>query len=65
MPLRHGWSPATISYNIREMQRAGHPLNQAQAAAYSNAKRDFRKANPGKSLPDHLSKGKNPKKTRK
>lgn len=33
MPLKKGHSQATISGNIREMIRAGHPQNQAVAAA--------------------------------
>lgn len=37
MPLKKGKSKATISTNIREMQEAGHPHNQAVAAALSTA----------------------------
>ncbi len=37
MPLAKGSSPETISRNIAEMIRAGHPRNQAIAAAYHNA----------------------------
>ena len=33
MPLIHGSSREVISHNIREMMRAGHPQNQAVAAA--------------------------------
>ena len=33
MPLKHGSSQKTISSNIREMIHAGHPQNQAIAAA--------------------------------
>lgn len=37
MPLKKGKSKATISYNIAEMIRAGHPRKQAIAAAYRQA----------------------------
>ena len=37
MPLTEGSSQATISHNIAEMIRAGHPAKQAEAAAYRNA----------------------------
>lgn len=33
MPLKAGKSRATVSSNIREMIRAGHPPAQAKAAA--------------------------------
>jgi hypothetical protein len=39
MPLKAGSSRATISSNIREMVRAGHPVKQAAAAAYRKAGR--------------------------
>lgn len=39
MPLLPGSDPATISHNIGEMVRAGHPENVAVAAAYANARR--------------------------
>lgn len=38
MPLLHGKSPATISHNIKEMMHAGHPQDQAIAAAMSTAR---------------------------
>lgn len=37
MPLEHGSSSAAISHNIAEMIRAGHPKDQAVAAAYREA----------------------------
>ena len=39
MPLKKGKSKATISSNIAEMIRSGHPRDQAIAAAYSQARR--------------------------
>jgi hypothetical protein len=40
MPLESGSSRETISHNIAEMIRAGHPPKQAEAAAYSKARGD-------------------------
>lgn len=37
MPLEKGSSQKTISKNIKEMQKAGHPHNQAVAAAMRQA----------------------------
>lgn len=37
MPLKKGKSQKTISHNIREMEKAGHPHNQAVAAAMHQA----------------------------
>lgn len=39
MPLKHGSSQKTISQNISEMMNAGHPQNQAIAAAMDQARR--------------------------
>lgn len=41
MPLKHGFSHETISSNIKEMIHAGHPRNQAIAAALNTA-REYR-----------------------
>jgi len=35
MPLKSGKSKATFNNNVSEMVKAGHPLPQALAAAYS------------------------------
>ena len=37
MPLRKGRGKKTISHNIREMKKAGHPQDQAVAAALNTA----------------------------
>lgn len=39
MPLKRGSSQATISANIREMMSAGHPRDQAIAAALNTARK--------------------------
>ena len=36
-PLKSGKSPKVVSQNIREMMHAGHPQNQAVAAAMKKA----------------------------
>jgi hypothetical protein len=38
MPLLSGKSKKIISHNISEMVKAGHPQDQAVAAAYSKAR---------------------------
>ena len=42
MPLKKGSSRSTISSNISEMVRAGHPQKQAVAAALHNARKGRR-----------------------
>lgn len=44
MPLEAGSSDEVISRNIAEMIRAGHPRDQAVAAAYRSAGRTMKKA---------------------
>jgi hypothetical protein len=39
MPLKKGKSDKVMSYNIAEMVKAGHPQDQAVAAAYSMARK--------------------------
>jgi hypothetical protein len=39
MPLKKGSSKATVSENIREMIKAGHPQKQAVAASLEQARR--------------------------
>lgn len=46
MPLKSGKSEATISANIAELIRAGHPADQAAAIAYQHAGEKHPKHNP-------------------
>lgn len=48
MPLRKGKGRATITKNIGEMVKAGHPVKQAVAAAYREAgeKREPKRERP-------------------
>ena len=41
MPLLHGKSRATVSHNISEMIHAGHPKDQAIAAALNTARKSM------------------------
>lgn len=47
MPLEKGSSKKTVSKNIKEMVKAGHPLKQAEAASLQAA-RDWDKKNKPK-----------------
>lgn len=48
MPLKSGSSKKTISKNIAEMIKSGHPKAQAIAAAYSNAGKSTSKKSASK-----------------
>lgn len=48
MPLKSGSSRATLSHNIAEMVRAGHPQRQAVAAAYRKAGKGRRRRPVGR-----------------
>ncbi len=43
MPLKKGTDPKTVSQNIREMEKAGHPHDQAVAAAMDMKRKSERK----------------------
>lgn len=48
MPLAKGSSAKVISQNIKEMVKAGHPQQQAIAAAYRMAGKSKQKKGPKK-----------------
>lgn len=54
MPLKSGYSRATVNRNAREMIASGHPEEQAWAAAYSNARKSARRVLGY--VPSHLKK---------
>lgn len=43
MPLKKGTSDKVVSQNIREMRKAGHPQDQAVAAAKREQRESARK----------------------
>lgn len=43
MPLKEGSSNKTISKNIEELKKAGHPIKQAIAIALEEARKSKRK----------------------
>ncbi len=47
MPLKSGHSKETISSNISEMRKSGHPLNQAIAASLASARKSKKMAEGG------------------
>jgi hypothetical protein len=54
-PLLRGYSPGTISSNIeREIKRGKDPM-RAKAAAYREARDEFKRRYPGKHLPAWLT----------
>ena len=50
MPLKKGSDQETISYNIREMIKAGHPRDQAIAAAMRMATEGHKYQKPAKKM---------------
>jgi len=56
MPLKQGYSRATISHNIRKMMDEGYKQPQAVAASLGNALEVFKRRHPRKKIPEHLRK---------
>jgi len=54
MPLRNGYSQATVSANIAELRKAKYPAAQAEAIAYKKAREAWRKRHPRGPWPAHL-----------
>lgn len=55
MPLKSGYGYDTVAGNINEMERAGHPRDQAVAASMALARVHFFKRHPHGALPTWLS----------
>lgn len=53
MPLKKGFSRATLDHNIRDM-RAHHSLEEALGASYAIARAAWHERHPGEPLPDYL-----------
>lgn len=57
MPLPSGYSKEAISKKISEcMENSDRGKKQCTAIAYSDARKEFRKAHPDKPLPTYLRK---------
>jgi len=54
MPLRQGYSRATIARNVAELRRSGRPAAQAEAIAYREARAAWRQRHPRGPWPAHL-----------
>lgn len=54
--LQFGYSPETISANIRKEIRNGKAYHVAIAIAYQHARDSWHIRHPGKALPKHLRK---------
>lgn len=56
MPLRQGYSEEVIRENIAELVRSGYSPQHAAGIAYGQARRSWKKAHPGRPLPEYLRK---------